>query len=164
MKSPVPQFTNSLRCLSAILKKAETHCDDHDIKHDVLLSARLYLDMQDLIHNVLFACDTAKGLAARLSQTENPVFKDDEASFDELQARITKTIEFMETVPAAAFEGAENRDVLMKFGPQEVTFTGSDYFTGFAIPNFYFHMATTYDILRHNGVVLGKRDFLQPPQ
>jgi len=108
----------------------------------------------------LIACDTAKGLAARLSQTENPSFEDNEATFAELQARITKTIEFMQSVPEAAFNGAEGRDVIMKFGAQEMTFTGAAYFSGFATPNFFFHMTTAYDILRHNGVELGKWDFL----
>ncbi len=115
--------------------------------------------MLNLIRNVLVACDTAKGLAARLSQTDNPSFEDNETTFADLQARITTTIEFMESVPETAYEGAEDREVILKFGPQE-KFTGAAYFTGFATPNFYFHMTTAYNILRHNGVEIGKRDFL----
>lgn len=160
MQSPIPNFTKPLRSLSAILAKAEAHCKDREIDPNVLLTTRLFPDMLNLTRNVLIACDTAKGLAARLSQTENPSFEDNETTFDELQARIAKTIDFMETVPDAGFVGAEGRDVLMKFGPQEVTFTGASYFDDFATPNFYFHMATVYNILRHNGVVIGKRDFL----
>ena len=144
MQNPIPNFTHPLRSLSAILAKAETHCEDRKIDPSVLLTARLFPDMMNFTRNVLVACDTAKGLAARLSQTENPSFEDNETTFAELQARIAKTIEFMETVPDAAFEGAEQRDVVMKF----------------AVPNFYFHMTTAYAILRHNGVEVGKRDFL----
>ena len=160
MQSPVSNFTKPLRSLAAILTKAEAHCEDRKIDPNALLTARLFPDMLNMTRNVLIACDTAKGLAARLSQTENPSFEDDETTFAELQARIAKTIDFMETIPDAKFAGAESRDVVMHFGPQEVVFTGDSYFNGFATPNFYFHMATVYNILRHNGVELGKRDFL----
>jgi hypothetical protein len=160
MQSPVPSFTHSLRSLSAILSKAEEHCEARKIDPNALLTARLFPDMLNLTRNVLIACDTAKGLAARLSQTDNPSFEDNETTFAELQARITKTIEFMESVPEAAFEGAEDREVVMKFGPQEMKYTGAAYFSGFATPNFYFHMTTAYSILRHSGVEIGKRDFL----
>jgi hypothetical protein len=160
MQSPVSSYTHSLRSLAAILKTAATHCDDRGIDPDVLLNARLFPDMLNLIRNVLIACDTAKGLAARLSETENPVFEDTETTFDELQERISKTIAFMESVPEAGFEGAEEREVVLKFGPEEARFIGSAYLSNFAAPNFYFHMTTAYNILRHNGVVIGKRDFL----
>jgi hypothetical protein len=160
MQSPVPSFTRSLRSLSAILSKAEIHCEERKIDPNALLTARLFPNMMNLTRNVLVACDTAKGLAARLSQTDNPSYEDNETTFGELQARITKTIEFMETVGDAAFEGAEDREVVMKFGPEERKFTGASYFSGFATPNFYFHMTTAYDILRHNGLEIGKRDFL----
>lgn len=160
MQNPVPNYTHPLRSLAAILVKAEAHCEDRKIDPNVLLTARLFPDMMNFTRNVLVTCDTAKGLAARLSQTENPSFEDNETTFNELQARIAKTIAFMEFVPDAAFEGAEQRDVVMKFGPEERTFTGSSYFTGFAVPNFHFHMTTAYNILRHNGVEIGKRDFL----
>ncbi|AXI47697.1 DUF1993 domain-containing protein [Sulfitobacter sp. SK012] len=160
MQNPVPSYAHALRSLSAILAKAETHCDDRKIDPNALLTSRLFPDMMTFTRNVLVTCDTAKGLAARLSQTNNPSFEDNETTFEELQARIAKTIAFMESVPDAAFEGAEQRDVVMKFGPEERTFTGSAYFTGFAVPNFHFHMTTAYNILRHNGVEIGKRDFL----
>jgi hypothetical protein len=160
MKSPVSNFIHALNSLAAILSKAEMHCEDHKIEPDALLTARLFPDMLNLTRNVLAACDTAKGLATRLSQTDNPKFEDNETSFEELQARITKTIEFMKTVPEAAFEGAEDRNVVMNFGPEERTFGGTAYYEGFAAPNFYFHMTTAHNILRHNGVAIGKRDFL----
>lgn len=160
MHSPVSSYTHSLRSLAAILSKAETHCDNRKIEHSVMLTARLFPDMLHLTRNVLIACDTAKGLAARLSQTENPVFEDTESTFGELQERISKTIAFMESVPEAGFIGAEDRDVVLKFGKLEMQFTGLAYLDNFAAPNFYFHMTTAYNILRHNGVEIGKRDFL----
>jgi hypothetical protein len=118
--------------------------------------------MLNLKTNVFIACDTAKGLAARLSQTENPKYEDNESTFEELQTRISKTIKFMKSVPEASFEGAETREVILRFGKQETKFIGADYLSGFATPNFYFHMATVHGILRHNGVEIGKRDFLGP--
>lgn len=160
MRSPVPSFTHSLRSLSALLSKAEAHCAERKIDPSVLLTARLFPDMLHLTRNVQIACDSAKGLAARLSQTEIPSYADDEASFADLQARIAKTIDFMEGIPAAAFDGAETREVKMKVGPNEMTFDGAQYLAGFATPNFYFHMTATHCILRHNGVEIGKRDFL----
>lgn len=160
MQSPVSSYTHSLRNLAAILSKAAAHCDNRNIDHGVMLTARLFPDMLPLTRNVLIACDTAKGLAARLSETDNPVFEDTESTFEELQARISKTIAFMESVPDAGFAGAEDREVLLKFGKLEMRFTGLVYLHSFAAPNFYFHMTTAYNILRHNGVEIGKRDFL----
>ncbi|MCR9137358.1 MAG: DUF1993 domain-containing protein [Alphaproteobacteria bacterium] len=160
MQSPLPAFTHSLKALSAILAKAEAHCADRNIEPSVLLTARLFPDMMNFIRNVLAACDTAKGAAARLSETDNPRFEDNETSFAELQARIQKTLDFMATVPDSAFEGAEDRIVNMKAGARDLTFTGANYLSVFATPNFYFHMATAYNILRHNGVEIGKVDFL----
>ena len=162
MQSPIPSFINSLRCLSSIPKKAEQHCKDRKIDPETLLTTRLFPDMLNLKTNVFIACDTAKGLAARLSQTENPKYEDNESTFEELQTRISKTIKFMEFVPEASFEGAETREVILRFGKQETKFIGADYLSGFATPNFYFHMATVHGILRHNGVEIGKRDFLGP--
>lgn len=160
MQSPIASYTHSLNCLAAILGKAETHCTEHKIDPGVLLSARLFPDMLPLTRNVQVTCDLAKGLAARLSQSDNAVFEDNEVSFDDLQERIRKTIAFMESVPEAGFEGAENREIVLKFGPREFRFMGLSYLQTFAAPNFYFHMTTSYNILRHNGVVLGKSDFL----
>lgn len=160
MQSPVPALSHSLTALSSILIKAEAHCEAHKIDPDILLRARLFPDMMNLTRNVLVACDTAKGAAARLSETENPVFEDTEATFADLQARIAKTLEYMASVPETAFDGAEAREVTMQAGPQEFKFSGAGYMGTFVNPNFYFHMATVHGILRHNGVVVGKRDFL----
>jgi len=165
MQSPMPPIVNSLNALSHILDKAESHCNDHKLNPNALLTARLFPDMFTSIRNVIVSCDTAKGMAARLAGVDNPVFEDSESSFDELQARISKTLDFIASVPDDAFEGAEDRTVILKTGQGEFEFTGANYLTGFALPNFYFHMSTTYNILRHNGVVLGKVDFLRgkPP-
>jgi hypothetical protein len=160
MQSPVPVYTRALRSLATILGKAEDYCAERKIDPAVVVSARLFPDMFNLTRNVLVACDSAKGLAARLSQTENPMFEDTETTFAELQERIRKTIEFMESIPEAAFEGAQEREVVLKIGKEEMRFTGSAYLSSFATPNFYFHMTTAYNILRHNGVQIGKRDFL----
>jgi len=160
MPSPVPALSHSLTALSKILTKAEAHCEERSIDSNVMLTARLYPDMLNLLRNVSTACDTAKFAASRLSQTEPPVYEDTETTFDELQARIQKTLAFMASIPDAAFEGAEDRQVTMQAGPQELTFSGAGYLATFVMPNFYFHMATAYGILRHNGVDVGKRDFL----
>jgi hypothetical protein len=160
LQNPVPSFIHSLKALSAILTKAEAHCEARKIDPAVLLGCRLFPDMMTLTRNVLIVTDTAKGLAARLSQTDNPSYPDTETTFAEIQARIAKTIAFMESVPDAKFEGAETRDITMKFGPQEMSFKGADYLAGFATPNFYFHMSIAHAILRHNGVEIGKSDFL----
>lgn len=160
MNSPIPDLTHGLGCLSAILTKAETHCDDWNIDPDAFLRARLYPDMFNLIRNVILACDTAKFAAARLSRTEAPRDEDNEVSFRELQDRIAKTIVFLETIPDAAFETADARELRVPFAPATASHNGLTYLTRFGVPNFYFHLATAYNILRHNGVVLGKRDFL----
>lgn len=160
MKSPIPDLIHGLSCLSAILAKAETHCESHKIDPDALLRARLYPDMFHLTRNVITACDAAKFTAARLSQTEPPRYEDDEASFAELQARIAKTIAFLEVIPDGAFTTAETRELAVPLAPEGTAPNGQVYLARFGFPNFYFHLVTAYNILRHNGIALGKRDFL----
>lgn len=160
MKSPIPDLSHGLTCLSSILTKAETHCESHKIDPDALLKARLYPDMFHLTRNVTTACDAAKFTAARLSQTDPPRYEDDEASFADLQARIAKTIAFLETIPDVAFATAETHDVAVPLAPVDTVPNSQTYLARFGIPNFYFHLATAYNILRHNGIVLGKRNFL----
>jgi hypothetical protein len=160
MRSPVPDLIHGLRCLSSILSKAESHCANRKIDPDALLKARLYPDMFHLTRNVTTACDSAKFTAARLSQTEPPRYEDNEASFAELQGRIANTIAFLETIPDAAFAAAETREMAVPLAPEGTARDGQTYLTRFGLPNFYFHLATGYNILRHNGVPLGKRDFL----
>ena len=156
----VPRFAHALRNLAEILTKAEQHASAHKIDPAVLLSARLYPDMFELLRQVRIVCDNAKGAAARLAGREVPKYEDTEQSFAELQQRIAKVIAFIESVPANQIDGSEERKVVLTLRGQEVTFTGLQYLTAFALPNFYFHLVTAYDILRHNGVELGKRDYL----
>lgn len=159
----VPRFANMLKNLSQILAKAESHALARKIDPAALLGARLFPDMFALTRQVQIACDTAKGAAARLAAQEVPRHEDTEQSFAELQQRIAKVIAFIESVPAERIEGSEERKIVLTLRGQEVTFTGLQYLTGFALPNFYFHVVTAYDILRHNGVEIGKRDFLGNP-
>jgi uncharacterized protein len=160
MQSPMPFFLRSLTALSAIIAKADAHCAANKINPAVLFNDRLYPNMLPFAVQVQIACDHVKGAAARLTETENPKFEDNAATFADLQDRIARTIAFVQSVPEAAFEGAENRTVSLKAGPRELSFPGAVYLSGYAIPNFYFHMTTAYNILRHNGVELGKTDFL----
>ena len=160
MRSPVPDLIQGLRCLSSILSIAESHCANRKIDQDALLKARLFPDMFHLTRNVTTACDSAKFTAARLSQAEPPRYEDNEASFAELQGRIAKTIAFLETIPDAAFAAAETRELAVPLAPEGTARDGRTYLARFGLPNFYFHLATAYNILRLNGVPLGKRDFL----
>lgn len=160
MRSPVLDLIHGLRCLSSILSIAESHCANRKIDQDAILKARLFPDMFHLTRNVTTACDSAKFTAARLSQTEPPRYEDNEASFAELQGRIAKTIAFLETIPDAAFAAAETRELAVPLAPEGTARDGRTYLARFGLPNFYFHLATAYNILRHNGVPLGKRDFL----
>ena len=160
MRSPVPDLIQGLRCLSSILSIAESHCANRKIDQDALLKARLFPDMFHLTRNVTTACDSAKFTAARLSQAEPPRYEDNEASFAELQGRIAKTLPFLETIPDAAFAAAETRELAVPLAPEGTARDGRTYLARFGLPNFYFHLATAYNILRHNGVPLGKRDFL----
>lgn len=155
-----PSLVRALKNLSAVLKKGEAFAAAKKIEQSVLLSARLAPDMFALTRQVQIACDVCKGAAARLSGGENPSFPDTEASFAELYARIERTIQFVQSVPESAFAGAETRTITLPtpFGTME--WAGSDYLASFVLPNVYFHSAMAYAILRHNGVELGKQDFL----
>jgi hypothetical protein len=157
----VPVIIHGLKALSALLKKAEAHCETRKIKPEALLNFRLFPDMFPLINQVTLTSDFAKGVGARLSGTTNPSFPDEEKTFSELQARIAKTISFLEGLDKSAFKGADARTVKVRISrDEEKEMTGADYFNRFALPNFYFHMTTAYNILRHNGVELGKGDFM----
>jgi len=160
MLSPVPSFVHSLTALSKILEKAEGFGEAKRIKPEVMPNLRLVADMFPLARQVMIAADHAKGASARLAAMDVPSFTDDEATLPELRARIAKTIAFIQTIPDAAFEGAENRTITVKAGPRELTFPAPQYYHSYAIPNFFFHMTTAYNILRANGVDVGKTDFL----
>jgi hypothetical protein len=160
MQNPVPFFIHSLTALSACITKAEAHAEAKRLKPDVIPNLRLVADMFPFARQVMIATDHAKGAPARLAGLDVPRFEDTETTLEELRARIQKTIDFLKTIPADAFEGAEARTITIKAGPRELTFPAPQYYQGYAIPNFYFHMTTAYNILRSNGVDIGKLDFL----
>lgn len=158
-----PRFASMLRNLDAILAKAQAHAEAKKIDPAVLMSARLFPDMLPFVKQVQIATDHAKGAAARLAGVEVPRFEDTEQSFDELRARLAKTIAFVESFSAAQINGSEDRDIALKAGGKEMSFKGMPYLIGYAIPNFYFHLVTAYNILRHNGIEIGKGDYLGKP-
>ena len=155
----VPYYAVMLSNLGHVLSKAEAWATERKIDPAVLLNDRLAPDMLPLKRQVQIATDHAKGAIARLGGVDVPSYPDTEESFADLQARIAKVRDFVLSVPQAGFDGAEDRDVTLRVGPQEMTFPGLQYFQGFSAPNFYFHMTAAYAILRHNGVPLGKADF-----
>ncbi len=156
----VPVFIRMLNNLAGILEKAAEHCTTRKIDPAALIHARLYPDMFDLARQVQVACDHARNGAARLAGREAPDREKTEQTFAELKERIRKTVAFLETFRPEQFEGAETREVTIKRGETTVTYDGLDYLLNRVLPNFYFHVTTAYDILRHNGVELGKRDYL----
>jgi hypothetical protein len=156
----VPVFVKSLGSLSAILDKAAAHAEARKIDPGVLLAARLYPDMFALTKQVQVACDFAKGSVARLAGQEPPKYEDTETTIDDLKARIARTITFVQGFAETQFEGSETREVSLKIRDQVLTYKGYPYLAHIALPNFFFHAVTAYDILRHNGVELGKRDFI----
>ena len=158
-----PRFANMLNNLAAILDKAQAHCEARKIDPLVLASSRLFPDMLPFTRQVTLACDHAKGAVARLAGVEVPKHDDVEKTLPELKARIEKTVAFVGSIAPAQLEGTEDKTIVLKFGTREVTFTGMQYLLGSALPNFYFHVVTAYDILRHNGVELGKRDYIGTP-
>jgi uncharacterized protein len=157
----VPAFLQILGSLSGLLTKAEAHCKAKNIAPEVLLGARLYPDMLPLTKQIQLACDFAAKSCARLTHSEVPSVPDTEKTFDELRQRIAKTVDYVKAFKPAQFEGADAKDVTFPAGPNNsITLKGQEFVTRFAFPNFYFHAATAHGILRHNGVEIGKRDFL----
>lgn len=159
-QASVPALTRGLNNLSAILDKAAADAAARNIAPDVLLNARLAPDMFALTRQVQIASDSAKGCAARLAGVDVPSYADDEASFADLQQRIAKTVAFLQGFNAAQIDGSETREVVLKVRGDEIRFSGQNYLLGFVLPNFYFHLTAAYAILRHNGVALGKMDYL----
>jgi hypothetical protein len=149
-----------LKALSANLDKAVAHAQAKKIDPSVLVNARLAPDMFPLSRQVQIATDHAKGATARLSGRENPKYEDTESTIDELKARIAKTLDFVSSVPAAEIDGSEEKDITLTIGGQPRTLKGQRYLLHNALPNFFFHVTTAYDILRHNGVEVGKRDYM----
>lgn len=159
----LPLFIRMLGNLSAILHKAEAYAAERKIEPGVLLNARLAPDMYPLVRQVQIASDGVKGCAARLAGIDIPSYADSESSFAELQARIAKTQAFLGSVTAAQLEGSEGKSITLNFPGMELKFTGQEYLLHFVLPNFYFHLTTAYAILRHNGLDIGKMDFLGRP-
>jgi hypothetical protein len=159
-QASVPVFTRMLNNLAAILEKAAAHCEANRIDPAALINFRLYPDMFAFGKQIQVACDHAKNAAARLTGTEAPEFANDEKTFPELITRVLKTIEFLESFKPEQIDGTEDREVVIKRGETVVTYKGQDFLLNRALPNFFFHVTTAYDILRHNGVELGKRDYL----
>jgi hypothetical protein len=159
-EASVPVLLNFLKGLSAILRKAEGHCTAKKIDPEALLKARLFPDMFHLTKQVQLVSDFAKGIGARLAGIANPSFADEEKTFDELQARIAKTADFLTSLKKEQFADAVTRTVTIKVGGNDMNFSGGEYLMGYGLPNFYFHLATAYNILRHNGLELGKKDYM----
>ena len=163
-QASVPVFVRMLKNLDAILDKGKAHAEARKIAANVLPASRLIADMFPLSRQVQIACDHAKGAVARLAGVDIPKHEDNEQTFEELQARIAKTVAFVETFTAAQIDGSEERDIVYPTSSRgDLHFKGVDYLLGFALPNFYFHVVTAYDILRANGVELGKRDYMGAP-
>jgi len=156
----VPVFRQILGSLATILAKAEAHVDAKKLDPDALLQARLFPDMFPLLRQVQLATDFAKGAAARLAGMEVPRYDDVEHDFEGLQARLEKTLAFLDTVERESVDAGGERDVTIGTGANQRQFKGQAYLLHYALPNFYFHAATAYDILRHNGLDIGKRDFV----
>ncbi|MWV13549.1 DUF1993 family protein [Pseudomonas sp. R-28-1W-6] len=159
-QASIPVFVRMFGNLAAILDKAAVYADAKKIDPAVLLNARLAPDMHPLTRQVQIASDAAKGCAARLAGVEIPGFADTEGSFAELQVRIQKTLDFIQGFSPAQIDGSEEREVVMRFPGAELKFSGQDYLLHFVLPNFYFHLTTAYAILRHNGLEIGKMDYL----
>jgi hypothetical protein len=158
----VPVFVRGLNVLADLLKKAEAYVEQHGSVPDAMISARLADDMLPLSAQVQRASDTSKMSVERLSGVPAPRFEDNETSFDQLQERIANTIAYLNSVDAARFDGSEARAIQLNFGSFAPEFKGDEYLLTFALPNFYFHIVTAHDILRNQGVPVGKRDYLGP--
>jgi uncharacterized protein len=154
----VPVFKQMLSALSAILAKAEKSSGG---KTESLLHARLFPDMFDFTRQVQIAADFAKGVTARLAGLDVPAYEDNETTFDELQARIAKTLQFISSIPPEKINGSESREIITRPGtPKEKNFNGESYLLHYGLPQFFFHITTAYAILRNNGIEIGKRDYM----
>ena len=156
----VPSVNRFLGSLDKILDKAAEFAKRKEIDPSVLLNARLACDMFPLTRQVQIACDMVKGGAARLSGTEVPKFEDNETSIDELKERVAKTRAFVNSIAADKYAGGEKREIVLQMRRGDMKFIGVDYLRDFVLPNFHFHLTSAYAILRHNGVELGKQDYL----
>lgn len=159
-KISVPAFVRGFSVLSSLIDKAEAFAAEKKIAPAVLFNARLAPDMLPFSGQIQRASDTSKGVIARLTTIEVPRFPDEEANFSELRERIAKTVAFLESIDPSALDGTESNEVALKFGKLGITLNGEEYILKFVLPNFYFHVTTAQNILRHNGVPVGKLDYL----
>jgi hypothetical protein len=162
-EASIPVFIRMLKNLAAILAKGATYAEAKKIEPTVLVNSRLYPDMFPLARQIQIASDAAKGCAARLAGREPPKFEDNEATFPELLTRIDKTIAYLETLKPEQINGSEQKTITLQIRKNTMTFLGMPFLLNFALPNFYFHVTTAYDILRHCGVEIGKQDFIGAP-
>ena len=159
-QASIPAFVQMLNNLSAIMDKAEAHARSREIDPEVLLNYRLAPDMLPFVRQIQIAADLAKGAAARLAGVEVPKHDDTEKTFADLKARLAKTVTFVQSFKPSDIDGSEDREINLMLGEHKMRFRGQPYLMRFVMPNFYFHCTTAYDILRHCGVDLGKRDFI----
>ena len=160
----VPVLKQMLTALKSILAQASEYATAKSIEPDALLQARLAPDMFPLLKQVQIAADFSRGIAARLAGVDVPVFAGEEKSFADLDALLAQTLAFLESVNAAQFEGKEGVEIVLRPGaPKEKKLSGQTYLANYGLPQFFFHVTTAYDILRHNGVDLGKRDYMGAP-
>ncbi len=162
-EASIPVFVRSLNNLSVILDKAVANAEARKIDPSVFIQGRLAPDMHPLPRQIQIATDGVKGAAARLAGIEVPSFPDTETTFPELKERIAKTVAFLQGINAEMIDGSEDRTITLKFPGNELSFTGKAFLLGFALPNLYFHVTAAYAILRHNGVDVGKMDYLGRP-
>lgn len=157
----VPVFKQLLSALSAILDKAQAHTVEHGMSPDHLLQASLYPDMFNFIRQIQIAADFAKSVSARLAGVEVPSYEDNESTFAELKTRIDKTLQFITSIKPEHMRGSEEKEIILRPGtPKERILNGHNYLLGYGLPQFFFHVTTAYDILRNQGVVIGKKDFM----
>jgi hypothetical protein len=157
----VPVFKQMLGSLDELLAKAESHVADKKIDADALLQTRLFPDMFPFCRQVQIACDFAKSVPARLAGAEVPAYDDSEKTFAELRTRVAKTLAFVDGLAPEQFEGGEQREIVLRPGtPKEKRLVGQTYLMSYGLPQFFFHVTTAYALLRHNGVEVGKRDYM----
>ncbi len=159
-QASVPVFLRGFDNLSVLLDQAEEFSASRKIHPSVLIEARLFPDMFPLARQVQLASDAARRGVARLAGVQAPVFEDIEVTFRDLQERVARTCDYLRDIDPGRIDGSELRDITIKVGGHDTPFTGMSYLLSFALPNFFFHVTTAYDILRHNGVPVGKQDFL----
>ena len=159
-QASVPRIVNMLTNLDHLLDKALVHIESKKWNEAALTPFRLYPDMLPMTRQVQIACDTAKGVVARLAGVDIPAYEDNEVSFADLKQRIAKTMAFVNSFTAAQIDGTEDKDIVTKRGDVETRYVGMQFLLNHAMPNIYFHITTVYAILRHNGVEIGKRDYL----